>query len=859
MTSTPEDVAAKIAVNLITEIFKEAVKGVKELAALVNERTKGRDFLGCVAKDYQKRLIRRYNVMRIFGMTKPVPLESIYTRVNILERITATRRDSVEQLTELLQRQRRFGQIQASKPGLAAVNDIPRFVLLGKPGSGKTTFLKHVALHSLGHEFEQKLIPIFISLKALSDSGATLGDFICHEFKTCGVADAERFAASLLENGKCRVLLDGLDEVSDARRAGIIDGINHLSDECPGNQYIVTCRVAAYSYSFEKFTDVEMADFGEEEIIAFLQHWWPQPDDRPERCWRAIQQTDGLREMAATPLLLTLLCLAYEDSLDLSTNRAELYKDAIEALLKKWDTSRNIQRDEVYRQLTAKRKEDLFCEIAAESFEQEQYFFQREDLEDRIGRVLRKFSDADEYDLAEMSHATLRCIKAHHGLIVERSKGIHSFSHLTFQEYFTARYISLHGPDSQRALVRKYLTDVRWREVVVLVACLLPDAEDFIIEILSVMSSFSFTSRPLSRIPRSSSAPTTTRGWGKKGETLTIRPHARGTHLSVVVRDLPARMREVKETLRLERRELKTYKERLLDARSTAIASVLFPHTNMTGSVVDEGEVITVERGTIRAYLYDLLSLLVGGDPNERSLRLAAAALVVEAPSDLLDVLHLGYLREPPRPLSTSVELAARVLKSALADAEKRAKIQPWLWSSLAEPLLARLAHLETLVRKGTDATSGEVEEFRASLSGLLQEQVVSGMLDRIAPQGDEATPRDRRFASLRKALDGPLRETSENAIHQDLRDAFVEDCRAVITLLTASVSLEHGELRRMNRDLELTATRIYRSSPELRLSTAETLLEILQCPVVVRREVRIAALETIMSIRLGPCQDQRA
>lgn len=51
--------------------------------------------------------------------------------------------------------------------------------------------------------------------------------------------------------------------------------------------------------------------------------------------------------MASTPLLLVLLCLAYEENLTFPQNRSELYKDAIQALLKKWDTSRGIQRDEI--------------------------------------------------------------------------------------------------------------------------------------------------------------------------------------------------------------------------------------------------------------------------------------------------------------------------------------------------------------------------------------------------------------------------------------------------------------------------------------------------------------------------------
>ena len=39
------------------------------------------------------------------------------------------------------------------------------------------------------------------------------------------------------------------------------------------------------------------------------------------------------------------------------------------------------------------------------------------------------------------SEVVLKALEAQHGLLVERARGIYSFSHLTFQEYFTAREV----------------------------------------------------------------------------------------------------------------------------------------------------------------------------------------------------------------------------------------------------------------------------------------------------------------------------------------------------------------------------------------------------------------------------------
>ncbi|NEQ88152.1 MAG: histidine kinase, partial [Moorea sp. SIO2I5] len=67
-----------------------------------------------------------------------------------------------------------------------------------------------------------------------------------------------------------------------------------------------------------------------------------------------------------------------------------------------------------------------------------------------------------------------------HGLLVERARRIYSFSHLTFQEYFTARAIVIGTGMSLSQLVQ-HLQDKRWREVFLLTAQMLPDADELLL------------------------------------------------------------------------------------------------------------------------------------------------------------------------------------------------------------------------------------------------------------------------------------------------------------------------------------------------------------------------------------------
>lgn len=65
---------------------------------------------------------------------------------------------------------------------------------------------------------------------------------------------------------------------------------------------------------------------------------------------------------------------------------------------------------------------------------------------------------------------------------MERARGIYSFSHLTFQEYFTAKYIVQNlAAGTLKRLVDQHLTKDKWEEVILLTANLLDQADDFLL------------------------------------------------------------------------------------------------------------------------------------------------------------------------------------------------------------------------------------------------------------------------------------------------------------------------------------------------------------------------------------------
>ncbi|MBE8970698.1 NACHT domain-containing NTPase [Nostocales cyanobacterium LEGE 12452] len=447
-------------------------------------------------KSYTK---EKCGTMRVLDMPKPIELtgkQGIYTNVNILEAITGRRRLKVAELIQSCEHDNfeRLGLSRVKQKrvsGLEVVQRHSKLMVLGKPGAGKSTFLKYLAMQCIEGRFQANRVPLFITLKDFAEAAKKPGilKFIVQQLSSCGVTHASTAVEKLLKQGKALVLLDGLDEVREEDTKRVLRQIREFSDLFHTNQFIITCRIAAKEYTYQSFTEVEMADFDDKQIAIFAQNWFQLTDPvKSKRFIEKLKENEPIQELASSPLLLTLLCLVFGDSGDFPANRSELYQEGLDVLLKKWDAKRNIEREQVYKNLSLQRKEDLLSQIGLTTFEQKDYFFKQKTAETYIADFICNLRNADtDPEVFKLdSEAVLKSIEAQHGLLVERAKGIYSFSHLTFHEYFAAREIVANS--AWESLV-EHITEIRWREVFLLAAGMMRKADDLLVLMKSKIDS----------------------------------------------------------------------------------------------------------------------------------------------------------------------------------------------------------------------------------------------------------------------------------------------------------------------------------------------------------------------------------
>ncbi|MDJ0580710.1 NACHT domain-containing NTPase [Crocosphaera sp.] len=432
--------------------------------------------------------------MRVLDMSRPIELNDIYTQVNILEKIIGRRGFNLDELFQNCNLEKdefdRFGLNKIKQKrvlGLKAVNQYDKLMILGKPGVGKTMFLKYLAIQCTRGEFVETKIPIFIPLKkyAEAENSPDLSSYMIKWLKDCKITNASEKLERILTAGRGLILLDGLDEVKEEDNERVIRNIENFYNLYHKNQFAVTCRIAAKEYTFTQFTEVEVADFDDEQIKNFVNSWFKikQLPEYPKHFLEQLKNNSTIKELANNPLLLTLLCLEFEDSGNFPSDRADLYARATNTLLRKWDDKRYIYRQQVYKELTPKRKEGLLSQIAFKTFDKKEYFFKQRTIESYIGEYICNLPTApkEQTKLDIDSQGVLKSIEAQHGLLVERARGIYSFSHLTFQEYFTSRKIAnISNPNElENALISLagHVFEKRWKEVFLLTATLLEPAD----------------------------------------------------------------------------------------------------------------------------------------------------------------------------------------------------------------------------------------------------------------------------------------------------------------------------------------------------------------------------------------------
>ncbi|MDD2921900.1 MAG: NACHT domain-containing protein, partial [Anaerolineales bacterium] len=373
-------------------------------------------------------------------------------------------------------------------------------IVLGDPGAGKTTFVKYLALRLARGEGKliglDDYLPILLPLSAFANALSTrdirLDDFIAEYFAGIG-ADLPigEMLSEALKAGRALILLDGLDEVRDLNvRNTVVERVVDFFafHRREGNKFVLTSRVVGYRAvrpSAEDLVECTIVDFEEDEIEEFVTYWTSALEkqaqgntavaradaetDRRELL-DAIQQNQGVRQLASTPLLLTILALMKRQGVSLPERRVQLYDQYVNTLLSTWNRARSLSGRAPGRDIDEIQTLRILAPLALWMHEVSPGvgLVGREDMRRKLEELFLERSDASPHQAARQF---LIDVREHAALLLERGPGEYGFIHLTFEEYLAAVALALKGQGDSAPIIETlsaHVGEQSWREVTLL-------------------------------------------------------------------------------------------------------------------------------------------------------------------------------------------------------------------------------------------------------------------------------------------------------------------------------------------------------------------------------------------------------
>lgn len=355
-------------------------------------------------------------------------------------------------------------------------------LILGHPGSGKTTALLKLLHHCLtaGPEslgLAPGTLPVFLRLRRLRSDDLErdhpLAALLARELAEVGAGKLPPdLSERLWKDGRLLLLLDGLDEIAaEPLRTRVCQALDW---ELTGRaRAVVSCRFAGYGNRVrlgERFLPLEVRPLDAAQCRRLVSLWFREAPralpDFPEAearrsAERLIAALDGQgygaqqwKVLISTPLLLTLLCVIVLRGGQMPRQRVAFYSDCLRVLLGRWSRAKEGEAEPT-------PEPPLDVEAALAILRSLAWDLHQSGRRDDLDRV--EAADQIEQRLITLGKPqsgfpVLDWLHRDAGVLVEAAPCEYGFLHLGLQEYLTALEIA--------SREEELLTGVaaRWRE-----------------------------------------------------------------------------------------------------------------------------------------------------------------------------------------------------------------------------------------------------------------------------------------------------------------------------------------------------------------------------------------------------------
>jgi HEAT repeat protein len=347
-------------------------------------------------------------------------------------------------------------------------------LLIGKPGSGKSTVLQQrlweeaqTALTAIAKGETDFTIPVLIKLRDRKEEAIVnrIHEKLRRRLRPLDIATIEE----LLMAGRFLLLFDGLNEIPTSAVWSELQEFQHEQDFRKNPRIFTTRELGVETelgieakLALLPLTDLQMRTFIEKRLLGQTDSLLHQLKDR-------------LRELAETPLLLKMLCDVVKDSPEgyLPTNRGELFHQEFARRYQAFKPKRGYVSDDSHRLTEQLLQQLAFRMIQGDSSTEPKLQIPK----DQAIRILQDFLQTQgEANTLSKASEYLEDLLEWNLLQVASDTTEIEFHHQLFQEYYAAEYLlKLLSNLTDDQLKRDYLNYLKWTEPVALMLALVDE------------------------------------------------------------------------------------------------------------------------------------------------------------------------------------------------------------------------------------------------------------------------------------------------------------------------------------------------------------------------------------------------
>lgn len=328
-----------------------------------------------------------------------------------------------------------------------------KIIIDGTGGAGKSMLMRYLFVDTVCRNAGD-YVPVYMELskiKVNSTHEIDIRAFVRQSMDNYGkISLSDDVFDYSLEQGGYVFLFDGFDEVKEDDADDVLDALQKFSAKYSNNAFIISSRERLQLRSLSSFQIIHAKELSKDKAIELAQKFPGHPDIISEFCknleddW--FQKYD---EFTASPLLLTMMFITFEQNGDISNCLPDFYQDCFDALYNKHDAVHKVGFKRTFHcDISKSEFQIVFSYFCFHTWRQEIYDFSGDEMLEWLEKSLKKQNlsvSAEDY-LKDLTDSL--CIITYEG-------HRYRFTHRSFQTYFAAKYTRTLSDEQQRT----FLTD----------------------------------------------------------------------------------------------------------------------------------------------------------------------------------------------------------------------------------------------------------------------------------------------------------------------------------------------------------------------------------------------------------------